>query len=48
MGYAVGMGNPHLIFFVKDIESIVLSRLGPIFEKMNYFLKKLMCIFVKF
>jgi diaminopimelate epimerase len=37
MGYAVGMGNPHLIFFVKDIESIVLSRLGPIFEKNELF-----------
>ncbi len=40
MGYAVGMGNPHLIFFVKDIESIVLSRLGPIFEKNELFPEK--------
>jgi len=32
-GYAVGMGNPHLIFFVKDLESIAFSILGPIFEK---------------
>ncbi len=32
-GYAVGMGNPHLIFFVKDLESIAFSTLGPIFEK---------------
>ena len=39
-GYAVGMGNPHLIFFVKDIESIVLSRLGPIFEKNELFPEK--------
>ena len=45
-GYAVGMGNPHLIFFVQDLESITLSKLGPIFEKMNYFQKKLMYIFV--
>jgi len=40
MGYAVGMGNPHLIFFVKDIESIVLSRLRPIFEKNELFPEK--------
>ncbi len=39
-GYAVGMGNPHLIFFVKDVESIVLSRLGPIFEKNELFPEK--------
>jgi len=36
-GYAVGMGNPHLIFFVQDLESINLSRLGPIFEKNELF-----------
>ena len=36
-GYAVGMGNPHLVFFIKDLESIVLSRLGPIFEKNKLF-----------
>ena len=34
------MGNPHLIFFVQDIESIVLSRLGPIFEKNELFPEK--------
>jgi diaminopimelate epimerase len=39
-GYAVGMGNPHLIFFVHDIESIALSRLGPIFEKNKFFPEK--------
>ena len=36
-GYAVGMGNPHLIFFIEDLESIALSRLGPIFEKNELF-----------
>ncbi len=39
-GYAVGMGNPHLIFFVQDLESISLSRLGPIFEKNVLFPEK--------
>ncbi len=39
-GYAVGMGNPHLIFFVEDIESISLYRLGPLFEKNKLFPEK--------
>ena len=36
-GYAVGMGNPHLIFFIKDINKISLSLLGPIFENSKLF-----------
>ena len=40
IGYSVGMGNPHLIFFVKDLESIPLSKLGPIFEKNELFPEK--------
>ena len=39
-GYAVGMGNPHLIFFVQDLESIAVSNLGPIFEKNELFPEK--------
>jgi len=39
-GYAIGMGNPHLIFFVQDLGSIDLSILGPIFEKHELFPEK--------
>jgi len=39
-GYAVGMGNPHLIFFLQDLDSIALSILGPIFEKNELFPEK--------
>ena len=39
-GYAVGMGNPHLIFFVQDLDSINLPKLGPIFEKNELFPEK--------
>ena len=39
-GYAVGMGNPHLIFFVKDLESITISKLGPLFETHELFPEK--------
>ena len=31
------MGNPHLIFFVNNLNSIPLSELGPIFEKDSHF-----------
>ena len=30
-GYAVGMGNPHLIFFVDDLDLISHEELGPVF-----------------
>ena len=39
-GYAVGMGNPHLIFFLNELDSIPLSRLGPIFENNELFPEK--------
>ena len=39
-GYAVGMGNPHLIFFVDDLSTISHTKLGPVFEKNHYFPEK--------
>ncbi len=39
-GYAVGMGNPHLIFFVQDLEPIPLSSLGPLLERNILFPEK--------
>ncbi len=39
-GYAVGMGNPHLIFFCENITQISLSSLGPIFENHKLFPEK--------
>jgi diaminopimelate epimerase len=29
---AVSMGNPHAVFFVPDVESVDLARLGPLLE----------------
>jgi diaminopimelate epimerase len=29
---AVGMGNPHAVFFVADVESVDLAALGPVLE----------------
>ena len=39
-GYAVGMGNPHLIFFVEDLSTINVSQLGPFFENSSFFPEK--------
>ena len=39
-GYAVGMGNPHLIFFIEDISSVNVSQLGPFFENSPFFPEK--------
>lgn len=30
---AVGMGNPHLVFFVDDAEAVDLSAVGPVWER---------------
>ena len=37
IGYAVGMGNPHLIFFVDDLKKIKLIEFGRILEKNDLF-----------
>jgi len=39
-GYAVGMGNPHLIFFVEDLDLVSHKELGPVFENNNLFPEK--------
>ncbi len=39
-GYTVGMGNPHLIFFVDDLALISHKELGPVFENNNLFPEK--------
>ena len=31
--FAVNVGNPHLVFFVDDADSVDLARLGPIVER---------------
>lgn len=34
---AVGLGNPHCVFFVNDIETVNLEELGPRFENHSLF-----------
>jgi diaminopimelate epimerase len=31
--FAVNVGNPHVVFFVEDADSVELERLGPILER---------------
>ena len=34
---AVGMGNPHVIFFVDNLNKINISEIGPVIEVHRYF-----------
>ncbi|MDR0125399.1 diaminopimelate epimerase [Bacillus zhangzhouensis] len=36
-GTAVSMGNPHIVFYLEDIEKAPLDTLGPIIEKHDMF-----------
>ncbi len=36
-GYAVGIGNPHLVFFLQSSDNIDVEREGPKFEKHKFF-----------
>jgi len=39
-GVAVNVGNPHIIFFVNDIKSFDLKKIGPKIENHELFLEK--------
>ena len=39
-GMAINVGNPHLIFFVKDIEKFDIKKIGPQFEVHELFPEK--------
>jgi len=39
-GYALSVGNPHLIFFVENCENFNLKKIGPELENHIYFPKK--------
>lgn len=34
---AVGMGNPHAVFFVDKVDAVDLARLGPVIERHSLF-----------
>jgi len=39
-GFALSVGNPHLIFFVKKVDNYNLAKIGPVLENHSLFPKK--------
>ena len=39
-GFSLSVGNPHVIFFVKDLNRFDLNEIGPKIENHNYFPEK--------
>ena len=39
-GFSLGIGNPHVIFFVKDFNQFNLKEIGPKIENHSYFPEK--------
>jgi len=46
-GYALNVGNPHLIFFVDKVENYDLPKIGPDLEKHSLFPEKCNVTFAK-
>ena len=36
-GYCVNVGNPHIVFFVKDCEKVDIEKIGPKIENHHFF-----------
>lgn len=43
----VGMGNPHTVVFMEDIEALDIEKTGPLFENHEYFPNRVNAEFVK-
>ncbi len=43
----VGMGNPHTVVFIEDIEGLEIEKIGPLFENHVYFPNRVNTEFVK-
>ena len=43
-GTAVNVGNPHVIFFVNNIENFEIEKIGPKIENHKYFQKNVMLL----
>ena len=39
-GFSLSIGNPHVVFFVKDLKQFNLKEIGPKIENHNYFPEK--------
>jgi diaminopimelate epimerase len=36
-GVAVNMGNPHIVFFTANVDTIDIARIGPVIERYKFF-----------
>ncbi|WP_251392849.1 diaminopimelate epimerase [Mediterraneibacter agrestimuris] len=43
----VGMGNPHTVVFMEDLERLDIEKIGPLFENHEYFPNRVNTEFVK-
>ena len=39
-GFALSIGNPHIVFFVEDLNKFNIKKIGPVIENHNYFPEK--------
>ena len=46
-GFALSVGNPHVVFFVDDLNEYEVKKIGPIIENHNYFPEKCNVTFAK-
>ena len=45
--FAVNVGNPHVVFFIKDLKKINLKKIGPKIEKLSLFPERINVNFAK-
>ena len=46
-GIAINVGNPHIVFFVKNLKKINLKKVGPKIEKLSLFPERINVNFAK-
>jgi len=39
-GFSLSIGNPHIVFFLDDLNQFDLKKIGPVIEKHSYFPEK--------
>ena len=47
LGYCVNVGNPHIVFFVKDCEKVDIEKIGPKIENHHYFPERINVTFAE-
>ena len=47
LGTAINVGNPHIIFFINELEKIEIEKVGPIVENHELFPEKVNVTFAK-